>query len=130
VTRQQGAATIIVAGLLVVGMVMSLLVADVARTSATRAQLVAAADAAALAAAPATFATFGGSGLPWIEAEAMADANGAELVECRCEVDPSWSSRTVVVVVAVDVSLILLGRRHLEATAAAEFTPVELASVR
>jgi nucleotide-binding universal stress UspA family protein len=125
--KEQGAATPIVAGLVVVGVLLALLVADVARVTAARAQLTAAADASALAAAPATFARFGGSGSPQGEAAAMATANGAELVECRCEVDRSWSDRIVVVVVATDVDLVLLGDRRLRAAAAAEFRPVQLA---
>lgn len=122
----RGAATPIVVGLLVVGVLLAVLVADVARITAARVQLTAAADAAALAAAPVTFARFGGSGSPQDEAAAMAVANGAELVECRCDVDRSWSDRTVVVVVSADVDLLLLGERRLQAVSAAEFRPVEL----
>jgi hypothetical protein len=127
VRSQQGAVTLIVAGLLVVGVVLSLLTADVVRVAAVRAQLSTAADAAALAAAPATFADFGAGADPTRIAAETAAANGARLVGCRCPIDHTWAARTVQVVVAWDVSLVLLGSRHLEASAAAEFSPIRLA---
>jgi hypothetical protein len=108
-------------------MVLAVLVADMARLTAARAQLTVAADAAALAAAPATFSSFGSSGRPAAEAEAMATANGATLAQCRCPIDRSWADRTVVVVVTTVVDLTVLGSRRLETAAAAEFRPVELA---
>jgi len=128
-SQQQGAATAVVAALLVVGMVLALLVADVARVTEARARLTAAADAAALAAAPATFADFGAGADPYRSAAEMARANSAQLVECSCRVDRSWATRMVRVVVASDVDLTLLGARHLEASAAAEFSPVLLVPV-
>jgi hypothetical protein len=126
-SRQQGAATVVVAALLVVGVVLALLVADVARVAAARARLTAAADATALAAAPATFADFGVGAEPYRSAAETARANSAQLVGCNCRVDRSWATRMVRVVVASDVDLTLLGSRHLEASAAAEFSPVRLA---
>jgi uncharacterized membrane protein len=125
-SSQRGAVTVIVAGLLVLGVMLSLLLVDVARVAATRAQLGAAADAAALAAAPATFADFGGGSDPERAAGELAAANDVRLVACRCPIDRTWAARTVQVVVARDVPLLLLGTRHLEASAAAEFSPVRL----
>lgn len=113
--------------MLVVGVLLGVLVADVARVAAARARLANAADAAALAAAPATFADFGAGSDPWRAAAATANANGAELIACRCDVDRSWAPRNVQVLVATDIGLSLLGSRHLRANAAAEFTPVLLA---
>jgi Flp pilus assembly protein TadG len=126
VSRQQGAATVVVVALLVVGMVLALFLTDVARVAAARARLTSAADAAALAAAPATFADFGAGADPYRSAAETAQANDAHLMECNCPVDRSWATRMVRVVVALDVDLTLLGSRHLEASAAAEFSPVLL----
>ncbi len=61
--------------------------------SAGRGRAVAAADAAALAAAPVTFRPFGSDGSPAEEAQRFAVENGATLVRCGCPTDPSWSSR-------------------------------------
>ena len=126
-STESGVAGVLVAGLAAVAMVLGLLVADVARTVATRAQVTAAADAAALAAAPATFARFGTSGDPVRAAAEMAAANGVELVECSCRIDRSWETRRVTVTVTTPVDLLFLGDRLLTATAAAEFRPIALA---
>ncbi len=85
-----------------------------------------AADAAALAAAPLTFARFGGESQPERAAARAAAENGARLQVCRCDIDHSWASRTVVVAVVTDVDLLLLPSRSLRATAAAEFRPASL----
>lgn len=123
---ESGAATLIVAGVLVVGVVLALLVADVAGIAATRARVVTAADAAALAAAPATFADFGMGEDPRVAASRAAAANGATLVACRCSRDTSWTLRRVLVTAVAEVDLVLLGSHRLSASAAAEFAPVLL----
>jgi hypothetical protein len=104
------------------------LVWDVARVATTRAQLAAAADAAALAAAPVTFARFGSESDPRAAAAAIAAENGARLEQCWCDKDRSWAARTVVVAVSAETDLLLLRDRRLQATAAAEFHPVRLGS--
>ena len=81
-----------------------------------------AADAAALAAAPLTFAAFGSETGPEAEAGIYAAANGSELVECLCPFDPVWRSRIVVVTVAVEVDS-FVGISQVQAVAAAEFDP-------
>lgn len=113
--------------MIAVGVILALLVIDVAEIVLARARLAAAADAVALAAAPITFAHFGGDGNPTDEAAELAAANGVDLIECVCVVDRSWSPRQVVVVVADTVELSVLGNRRLTAMAAAEFEPVSLA---
>jgi hypothetical protein len=118
---------VLVAALLAVGALLSMMMVDVARVTAARAQLAAAADAAALAAAPVTFTSFGVDTDPRSAATAIASANGATMVNCICPVDRTWSARTVVVVVAATVDLLFLKSIRLEAAAAAEFRPVELA---
>ena len=127
-TTERGAAGVTTAALAAVGLVLALLVADVAMVVHTRVRLATAADAAALAAAPATFAQFGTSEDPVAAAAALAVANGAELVECECVVDRTWSRRRVVVVVGAPVGLLLLGDRRLTAASSAEFRPTLLGS--
>ncbi len=123
---ERGAASLIVAALITVTLLLTLLVSDVAALVQARAPLMTAADAAALAAAPVTFAPFGTDGTPTTEAAVFAEANGAVLVECDCPVDRSWDNREITVIVAVSVDLALLGHRKIEARAAAEFRPVAL----
>lgn len=125
---QRGAAALLVAALLAVGVLLALLVTDIARVATARTHATTAADAAALAAAPLTFSAFGSRTDPVQAAEDLAQANGAELVECRCLVDRTWDVRVVVAVVAIDVDLLLVPDRRVEAAAAAEFRPVLLGS--
>lgn len=126
-TVQRGNATVLVAALLALGALLSIMTVDVARVTAARAQLTAAADAAALAAAPVTFSSFGMDTDPRAAASAIARANGATMVSCICPVDQTWSARTAVVVVEATVDLLFLKSIRLQASAAAEFRPVELA---
>ena len=125
-TRETGAVGLLAAALTALAVVLALMVIDVARVVAVRGQVVTAADAAALAAAPVTFSSFGTSGDPAREAAVVAAGNGARLVECRCPVDRSWDSRVVTVTAAMRTSLALLGNRELTATSSAEFRPVAL----
>ncbi len=124
--REGGSVGVVVAVLAAFVVILSLLLVDVAHVVAARASLTTAADAAALAAAPVTFASFGTTGSPTLAAVEMAAANGVELVYCACDTDTSWSTRQVSVTVGVTVDLVLLGDRRLTATAAAEFSPVAL----
>lgn len=96
--------------------------AGVGRLIAAHVQATAAADAAALAAAPITF--LGGD--PRAEAGRYASKNGFHLVRCRCPHDPGFQLRVVTVVVAKEVDLGLLGRHRVGARAAAEFDPMDL----
>jgi hypothetical protein len=126
--NQRGAATLLVAALLALGSLLGLAVADLARVTVARTRAAAAADAAALAAVPLTFSSFGGSNDPREAAVRTAAGNGAELVECRCPVDRSWATRVAVTVVAIEVDLLLFPDRRVTAAAAAEFRPILLAS--
>ena len=74
--------------------VLAVLLADLGGFLAARLQASAAADAAALAAAPVTFRRFGSAGTPIDEAARFAVANGARLVTCRCPVDRPAASRS------------------------------------
>jgi len=86
----------------------------------------AAADAAALAAAPVTFRPFGADGSARREAAIFAGANGAALITCRCNPDPSWEPRIVVVTVRHAFAVVLFGEQTVRATARAEFVPTRL----
>ncbi|HDH03186.1 MAG TPA: hypothetical protein ENH15_02945 [Actinobacteria bacterium] len=114
---------------LVVGvgaLVVALLIAATGQVVAARTRADLAADAAALAAAPATFRSFGGSGSPWAEADRAASVNGARLTSCDCRADSSYAERVVVVEVAIEVDILGVGTRQVRGTAAAEFTPLDL----
>lgn len=124
--EEAGAVGVIAAALAVIAVLVSLLAVDLGRVAASRAQLTTAADAAALAAAPLTFAGFGTGSDPVTAATETARANGALLVACRCGIDRSWVPRRVVVTVGRTVRLALLGDRNLAAVAAAEFRPISL----
>lgn len=82
-----------------------------------------AADAAALAAAQATF-PLGGSGDPREMAARFALHNGAELVSCECRIDHSWRPRVVRVVVRRLRSTLWFGTIAVTAGASAEFDPI------
>lgn len=122
----EGAATLLLLGVVATGMALALLVADVAGYIAAGTAASTAADAAALAAAPVTFRSFGKATTPRREATRFAEANGASLVFCRCAVDRSWNRRIVEVVVERPLRLILFGRRTVRAVGRAEFVPTLL----
>lgn len=125
---ERGAGSITAAGLVAVICVLGVIVADAGTYLRGRAVAAAAADAAALAAAPVTFAGFGAVGSPAEEAARFAAANGAALVRCECPVDQTWRPRTVRVVVAAPVRLIMFGARDVPASSRAEFDPTHLVS--
>ncbi len=121
-----GAATLLLLGVVASGMMLVLVVADVGGYIAGGIQAATAADAAALAAAPVTFLSYGTTNTPRREAARFAEVNGASLVSCRCAVDRSWRSRTVEVVVERSLNLILFGPRMVRAVGRAEFVPTML----
>lgn len=97
-------------------------VGAIAALYAGRAQASLAADASALAAAVSTYPH--ASTAPPIEAASTAAReNGANLVECRCALDPSLRPRRVLVKVGVPVEIPLLGSVLVRSSAAAEFDP-------
>ena len=123
---ERGSVSVLMAAVAAVVMMLALMVGDVGLYLAGRARATAAADAAALAAAPVTFHGFGSSGSPASEAERFASLNGMAVTACECPLDPSWAPRSVSVVVAGPVDLIVFGRRTVSARAVAEFDPTRL----
>jgi hypothetical protein len=124
--RERGAASLLLLGVAAVGLLFAVALADAARFVSIHFEASAAADAAALAAAPVTFRPFGAAGTPREEAARFAAANSARLVSCDCALDRSWAARTVEVVVARRVDLMLFGSRSILASARAEFAPAAL----
>jgi hypothetical protein len=116
----------IAVGVAMLAVALALVLGDVGVYLRARAVATVAADAAALAAAPVTFAAFGAKGSPSGEAGHFAAANGATLVACSCSIDPTWRSRQVEVVVTAPADTILFGVWHVRASSRADFDPVAL----
>ncbi len=126
VPRERGAASLLILAVAVFVVILGLMVADLSVYLAARARAQVAADAAALAAAPVTFRSFGAAGSPADEARRFSAGNGGTLLECRCAPDPSWRSRNVTVLVSVPADLVLLGATEARAWSSAEFDPTRL----
>lgn len=112
-------------GLIVAVLTLTVLTADLTVYLAGRSRAQTAADAAALAAAPATF-NGTASSAPRAAAVSLAAANRARLVECVCPLNRTWAARTVRVTVTVEVAPVLLTVQEVRATAAATFEPSRL----
>ena len=121
-----GSAAVLLLAAAALVLLLVLGVADAGIAFSARLQAAAAADAAALAAAPVTFRPFGATGSPAAEARRLAGANGAVLTKCSCPVDRSWRSRVVEVVVERRVELFGLGTITVRASSRAEFAPMLL----
>ncbi len=126
--NDDGAAGILLVGVCVVILTLTLGLGLVGSYLRARVEATAAADAAALAAAPVTFRPFGAAGTPAQEAARFAAANGANLVSCSCPVDRSMEPRTVKVEVSRAVALWPVGRVTVTASSRAEFVPALLLS--
>lgn len=109
-------AAIAVLGLLVVA------VTSLGNAYAARAQAQTAADAAALAAAVATYPGVGRPS-PAAEARRVADINQARLVRCVCSTDGSLRARTVTVITAIDIDVPVFGELSVRGAARGEFDP-------
>jgi len=126
VRGDRGSAAVLLLAVAGLVLVLALGVADAGIALSARLQTAAAADAAALAAAPVTFRPFGAAGSPAMEARRLAAANGAVLTKCSCPVDRSWRPRVVEVVVERRVELFGLGTITVRASSRAEFAPAAL----
>lgn len=122
----RGSAAVLLLAVAVVAAATAVVVGEVGLYLQANTRAATAADAAALAAAPVTFAAFGAPGSPRDEASRFARANGATLVSCSCGVDRSLAAREVEVRVRVDVELWGLGTRSLFANSRAHFDPARL----
>jgi len=124
--RERGAAAVMLLGLAGLVLLLAAVVGTIGVYLRARVEASAAADAAALAAAPVTFHPFGAQGTPADEAARFAAANGARLVSCVCPVDPSWEPRTVTVRVVTEVRVWPIGTATVTAVGRAEFIPALL----
>jgi len=122
-TGDRGSLTPLVAMVAALVATLAVVTTSLAGAYSVRVQAVTAADAAALAAAVATYPSAGG-GDPVSAARRIAAANGALLVACRCRVDPSPRPRVVTVVTEVAVNLPIFGRLRIRAGSRAEFDPL------
>ena len=113
-------------GVAAVAMVLAVGLAGVGSLLRAQAEASAAADAAALAAAPVTFLPFGAKGSPTDEAARFARMNGARLVWCVCPPNRSWEARTVEVEVERDVEVWPVGSFVIRSRGRAEFVPALL----
>lgn len=125
-TAETGSVGIVLLAVAVVTLMLSLAMVAVGQYLVGYAQAQAAADAAALAAAPVTFRPFGATGSAQREAAIFATANGSELIGCSCPPDPSWEPRTVVITVRRSFPVVLFGDQSVEAVSRAEFIPARL----
>jgi len=118
----RGSATIVALAISSLLVLVAAGLVGVGRLVSAHVQATAAADAAALAAAPVTF--LGRD--PPAEAADYARANGARLVTCSCPLNRTFDLRVVTVEVVRDVDLGPLGTHNVRARAAAEFAPLDL----
>lgn len=123
---ERGSAGVLLLGVAALGLLLMAGVGIVGSLVVARTEAAAAADAAALAAAPVTFRPFGAAGSPTEEAARFAAANDTRLVECVCPADRSWAPRTVRVVVERVVGLGPFGEIAVQSASRAEFTPALL----
>ncbi len=117
-----GSASVMIIGLVGLLGVLAVATAALGGLFAARAQSDTAADAAALAAAVATYPP-ASSARPADAARRVAGMNSAQLVSCECATDASVGARTVTVVVGVPVDVPILGSFIVKAVARAEFDP-------
>lgn len=118
----RGSTTLVAVALVALLVTIGAGLAGIGRLVAAHVAVTAAADAAALAAAPLTFLP----GDPAREAERFAAANDARLMWCRCPKFGGLTVRTVRVETANEVDLGWLGSVTVRARAAAEFDPMDL----
>lgn len=124
--RERGSAAVLLLAVAALVLLFSVAVADVGIAFSARLQAAAAADAAALAAAPVTFRPFGATGTPVAEARRLATSNGVVLTMCSCRIDRSWRPRVVDVAVERRVGLLGIGTITVRASSRAEFAPALL----
>ena len=121
--NERGSGSVLALAMMTVLIFTVLAVSASAQIITARTLATAAADAAALAAAPMTFPPVAGGRSPLAEASHLARANGATLVSCLCPQVATFAPRQVEVTVVFPVDLPILGLRWVEGSSAAEFIP-------
>ncbi|HKZ19078.1 MAG TPA: Rv3654c family TadE-like protein [Acidimicrobiia bacterium] len=120
---ERGSASILALALVLSVSAIGLAVLAAAQLVTARVRAVNAADAAALAAAPATFPALAVGETPSAVAAEMAEANGAHLLRCLCPVVRSFDPRDVEVEVAVATRIAIVGEVQVRAVSRAEYVP-------
>lgn len=120
---ERGSASILALALVLLVIAIGLAVLAAAQLVTARLRAVNAADAAALAAAPATFPALAVGVTPSVVAAEMAAANGASLLRCLCPVVRSFDPRDVEVEVAVATRIAIVGEVQVRAVSRAEYVP-------
>ena len=119
----RGSMAVASSGVTAVVALLGVAVAAIGMLYGARAQATNAADAAALAAAVATYPP-ASSVDPVTAARQAAMANGLVLIDCRCPRDASLAIRTVEVVAVVEVEVPVFGRVSVSSASRAEFDPM------
>ena len=113
--REHGSVSVVVAAIVLVALVLSVGIADVARVLVARSHARTAADAAALAAAQELALPSGTD--PTDMAAIYAGRNGAVMSDCSCA--PGTAEATVTVMIVVEGFLLVTGTRTVTARARA-----------
>lgn len=121
--NERGSATILALALILIIIATGLALLAATQLVTARTRAVIAADAAALAAAPATFPPLANGQSPAAVAAELAMANGARLLACRCPTVESFEPRTVEVELAVSTRVALVGIVAVRASSRAEYVP-------
>ncbi len=120
---ERGSASIAIASAFAICLAATLAVSSLGLVWSAAVAAANGADAAALAAAVATFPPAADAASPSSIASELAELNRTRLVSCVCPIDTSLRVRVAVVVVAVDVDVPFFGELSVERTARAEFDP-------
>jgi len=121
-TGERGAMTILMIALCALVATIGIATTALGVLFDAREQAATAAEAAALAAAVATYPPAGSDDPEGLAAD-LASRNGARLVSCSCSIDPTLESRVVVVTVALEANVPIFGDVLVGRTARAEFEP-------
>ena len=121
-TGERGAGTILMLGLCALIAAIGVGTTALGVLFDAREKAATAAEAAALAAAVATYPPAGAEAPDDLAAE-YAARNGARMVSCWCPVDPTLRSRVVAVTVALSADVPMFGEVLVGKTARAEFEP-------
>ncbi|HEY5889505.1 MAG TPA: pilus assembly protein TadG-related protein [Acidimicrobiia bacterium] len=120
--RDRGSATVVALFLVATAAMGMIGVGSLTSLYAARNHASTAADAAALAAAVATYPPAGAES-PLVEARRYARLNAATLQTCRCPVDSTLKVRVVTVIVELKTRVPCFGVLPVRAGARAEFDP-------
>jgi secretion/DNA translocation related TadE-like protein len=117
VSDEHGVVSVLMMSLLALAALLCLAVADAANVLLARARAQTAADAAALAAAAVQWRVSASTGDPVLRAQEIAEANGAVLESCSCELRDDAAVVTVSIATRIRMLGVAPGRVTATATA-------------